>query len=219
MTVRKTFDADLNLLKEKVVHMASLAEQSFLDALSSLKQQDLVLAEQLIERDKEINIMEEDIDELVVRLISTQQPVASDLRKIVATLKMASSIERIGDFSVDIAKATKRIGADNLVTKLVELPIMIEIVQEMLKKAISAYVYGNVSLAEELADMDDQVDKLYATIHHNLLELLDLMPDKKAECIQLSFVLRYIERIGDHATNLAEAIIYIVSGKRVDLNP
>lgn len=100
------------------------------------------MAEQLIERDREINTLDEDIAELVVFLISTQQPVASDLRKIVATL-----------------------------------------------------------------------------IHHNLLELLDLMPDKKAECIQLSFVLRYIERIGDHVTNLAEAIIYIVSGKRVDLNP
>src|SRR5690606_11112639 len=131
--------------------MAGLAEQSCLDALSAMNQQDVVLAHQLIERDKGINDLEEEIEELVVRLISTQQPVASDLRKIIATLKMASSIERIGDFAVDIAKATKRIGSDDLVKKLVDLPSMITIVQEMLRKGISAYIYENVSIAEELA--------------------------------------------------------------------
>lgn len=198
--------------------MSSLAEQSFQDAIFALKNQDQVLAHKLIERDKAINDMEEEIEELVVKLISTQQPVASDLRKIIATLKMASSIERIGDFAVDIAKATKRIGTNDIIHSIEDLPMMLDIVQNMIRKGMIAYTDENVSLAEEMAAMDDQVDKIYAGMIQRLMEVMMDQPDKKEEVIQIAFVIRYIERIADHTTNIAEAILYIVKGKRVDLN-
>lgn len=218
MTIRKNFNNEIKSLKEKVLYMSSLAEQSFQDAIFALKNQDQVLAHKLIERDKAINDMEEEIEELVVKLISTQQPVASDLRKIIATLKMASSIERIGDFAVDIAKATKRIGTNDIIHSIEDLPMMLDIVQNMIRKGMIAYTDENVSLAEEMAAMDDQVDKIYAGMIQRLMEVMMDQPDKKEEVIQIAFVIRYIERIADHTTNIAEAILYIVKGKRVDLN-
>jgi phosphate transport system protein len=216
--IRKNFDYDLEELKKKLLNMSALVEVAIKDSIEALKTQNLTLAEQVIEGDKEINRLEDEIEDLVVRIIASQQPVASDLRKIMSALKITTSVERIGDFAVDIAKAAKRIGNQNLIKPLQDIPIMAEIAQTMIREGINAYIDNDVEKAQEMADMDDKVDKMYASIVKELLQKIVEHPDKIEQIMQLAFVARYIERTADHCTNIAEAILYIVKGKRVDLN-
>jgi phosphate transport system protein len=216
--IRKNFDYDLEQLKKKLLNMSALVEVAIKDSIEALKTQNLTLAEQVIEGDKEINRLEDEIEDLVVRIIASQQPVASDLRKIMSALKITTSVERIGDFAVDIAKAAKRIGNQNLIKPLQDIPAMAEIAQTMIREGINAYIDNDVEKAQEMADMDDKVDKMYASIVKELLQKIVEHPDKIEQIMQLAFVARYIERTADHCTNIAEAILYIVKGKRVDLN-
>jgi phosphate transport system protein len=218
MVVRKNFEKDLQVLKDKLSHMGALAEEAFKDAIESLKSQDLDLAEKVLDGDDAINQLEEEIEELVVRIIASQQPVATDLRKVMSALKITTSVERIGDFAVDIAKTTKRIGKEQFVKPLKDIPAMADIVQTMIREGLNAYIDENVVLAEEIANMDDQVDSMYATVVQDLLKKVIDTPDKMDQIIQLAFVARYIERSADHVTNIAEGILYSVKGKRVDLN-
>jgi phosphate transport system protein len=218
MVVRKNFEKELQVLKDKLSHMGALAEEAFKDSIESLKSQDLDLAEKVLAGDDAINQLEEEIEELVVKIIASQQPVASDLRKIMSALKITTSVERIGDFAVDIAKTTKRIGKEELVKPLKDIPAMAEIVQTMIREGLNAFIDENVVLAEEIANMDDQVDNMYATVVQDLLKRVIDKPEKMDQIIQLAFVARYIERSADHVTNIAEGILYSVKGKRVDLN-
>jgi phosphate transport system protein len=218
MIVRKNFEKELQVLKDKLSHMGALAEEAFKNSIESLKSQNLDLAEKVLAGDDAINQLEEEIEELVVKIIASQQPVASDLRKIMSALKITTSVERIGDFAVDIAKTTKRIGKEELVKPLQDIPAMAGIVQTMIREGLNAFIDDNVELAEEIANMDDQVDKMYATVVQDLLKTIINKPDKLDQIIQLAFVARYIERSADHVTNIAEGILYSVKGKRVDLN-
>lgn len=218
MAVRKNFENNMNLLKNLISEMSQLAEQALSKALKSLVEQNLSLADTVIIEDEKINNLEDEIEELVVKIIASQQPVATDLRRIMAALKIVSSVERIGDFAVDIAKATKRIGTEELIKPLHEIPKMGELVQEMIKQAITAFVKNDIHLAKEMAAIDDQVDSMYASILKELLEKMVHQPEKLEQVMQLAYIARFIERSADHATNIAEAILYTVKGKRVDLN-
>jgi phosphate transport system protein len=218
MVVRKNFENELQVLKDKLSHMGALAEEAFKDSIESLKSQNLDLAEKVLAGDDAINQLEEEIEELVVKIIASQQPVAGDLRKIMSALKITTSVERIGDFAVDIAKTTKRIGNEELVKPLKDIPAMAEIVQTMIREGLNAFIDQNVELAEEIANMDDQVDNMYAIVVQDLLKKIIDKPEKMDQIIQLAFVARYIERSADHVTNIAEGILYSVKGKRVDLN-
>lgn len=218
MGIRKNFDNELKVLKEKLLEMGALTESALKDAVVALKTQDISLAEKVIEGDRWINQKETEIEELVVKIIASQQPVASDLRKVMSALKITTSVERIGDFAVDIAKATKRIGREELIKPLQDIPRMAELTQHMIHEGLKAYIEENAELAQEVAAMDDDVDYMYASIVKELLQKMIDHPGKLEQVMLLSFVARYIERIADHTTNIAEAILYSVKGKRVDLN-
>jgi phosphate transport system protein len=216
--IRKNFENELQLLKEKLLKMGALSETSLKNAIIALKTQDLALADKVVQGDTAINQIEVEIEELVVKIIASQQPVATDLRKIMSALKIAASVERIGDFAVDIAKATKRIGTETHIKPLQDIPALAEMVQNMIREVLNAFVDENIELALEMAALDDEVDKKYASIVQELLQKMLSHPEKMDQVIQLAFIARYIERIGDYVTNIAEAILYSVKGKRVDLN-
>jgi phosphate transport system protein len=218
MAIRKTFDKELALLKEKILTMGSLSGNALRQSVEALKIQDMTMAQQVVNGDQQINNLEIEIEELVVKIIASQQPVASDLRKIMAALKISTGLERMGDFAVDISKATLRIGTEPLIKPLNDLPVMGDIVQNMLREVLNAYIDENVELAQEMASMDDKVDKMYSTIVKDLLNKMVEEPTKIEQVMLLSFVARYIERVADYVTNIAEAITYSVKGKRVDLN-
>ncbi|MBY6035489.1 phosphate signaling complex protein PhoU [Fictibacillus nanhaiensis] len=218
MVVRENFQLQLEEMKQAIVQISKLAEEALLQSVEALRTQDLDKALQIIENDNRINVLEDEINDLAILLIAKQAPVASDLRRIIAAIKISSDIERMADFAVNIAKSTIRIGTAELIKPLEELPKMAKHAIHMLTTATKAYIDEDVALAKELADLDDYVDETYGRIIQELLELMTKNPDHLTQITQLLFVCRYIERTADHATNIAESIIFLVKGKRYGLN-
>ncbi|MWC28547.1 phosphate signaling complex protein PhoU [Paenibacillus sp. MMS18-CY102] len=218
MSPRKEFDQYLGELHQMLVEMGERVEQALAKAMESLQKLDVSLAKQVIASDPEINRLEERIEELGSKLILTQQPVAKDLRRILSAFKIASDLERMGDLSLDVAKVTMRLEGQTLIKPLIDLPRMADIVQTMIYESIQAFVQENVDLAYKMAKDDDQVDALYKQITRELFSLMLENPLTISQSMQLSFVGRYIERIADHATNIGESVVYLVTGKRPDLN-
>jgi phosphate transport system protein len=218
MVVRENFQLQLEEMKQAIIQISKLTEEALLQSVEALKTQDLDKALEVIENDNRINVLEDEINDMAILLIAKQAPVASDLRRIIAAIKISSDIERMADFAVNIAKSTIRIGKQELIKPLEELPKMAHHAIHMLTTATKAYVEEDVSLAKELADLDDYVDETYGKIIKELLELMTKNPDHLSQISQLLFVCRYIERTADHATNIAESIIFLVKGKRYGLN-
>lgn len=218
ITFRKEFDQGLEQLNQWLVEMGEFVEQSVEKAINSLKENDQEQAKKIIADDVKVNEMEERILELGLKLIATQQPVAKDLRRIIAAFRIANDLERMGDLARDIANAVLRLQGEPLIKPIIDLPRMGEIARNMTYEAIQAYVHENVDLAYKMAKDDDQVDALYSQISRELVLLMMENPRNIAQAQVLSFVGRYIERYGDHATNIGESVVYLVTGKRPDLN-
>jgi phosphate transport system protein len=218
VTKRQQFDSALNGLRKQLIEMGGKVEKAIIVSVQSLKEGDLDLARQVIAEDAAINAMEEHIDELGTNLIATQQPVAKDLRRIIIAFRMASDLERMADLAVDIAKVTLRIGGEPLIKPLVDIPRMAEIVQLMTNESIDAYVKEDVDMAYKMAKMDDDVDQLHSQIMRELFVFMVDNPKTVNQSLLLCFVSRYLERMADHATNIGESVVYLVKGKRPDLN-
>jgi phosphate transport system protein len=218
MNTRPSFDAALQNLKEKLMQMVSLSQEALNTAIEALQQQNLEKADEIIANDKRINQMEKEINELAITMILRQQPVASDLRRLIVALKISSDIERIGDIAVNIAKSVKFIGKEPHVKPIVHIPEMANIVQQMLHDALHAFNNEDIQEAQRIAQIDDRVDELQGQIIQELIELMSQKPEATQQITQLSFITRNLERAGDHITNIAENIFYIVKGERIDLN-
>ncbi|MCA0754827.1 phosphate signaling complex protein PhoU [Paenibacillus sp. N4] len=218
MTKRKEFDQGLEQLHNLIIEMGNFVEQALADAIAALKKGDLEQAKEVIANDPKLNQMEEKITETGSRLIATQQPVAKDLRRILSAFKIASDLERMGDLAVDVAKVVQRLDGQPLIKPLIDLPRMAEIVQTMTYESIQSFIQENVDLAYKMAKDDDQVDALYGQITRELYSLMMENPRNITQASLLSFVGRYLERFGDHATNIGESVVYLVTGSRPDLN-
>ncbi|HZG61331.1 MAG TPA: phosphate signaling complex protein PhoU [Anoxybacillus sp.] len=218
MNNRPSFDAALQNLKEKLMQMVSLSQEALNEAIEALQEQNLEKADEIIANDKRINQMEKEINELAITMILRQQPVASDLRRLIVALKISSDIERIGDIAVNIAKSVKFIGKEPHVKPIVHIPEMANIVQKMLHDALHAFNNEDIQEAQRIAQIDDRVDELQGQIIQELIELMSQKPEATQQVTQLSFITRNLERAGDHITNIAENIFYIVKGERIDLN-
>ncbi|MGG3841912.1 phosphate signaling complex protein PhoU [Anoxybacillus kestanbolensis] len=218
MTKRPTFDAALKQLREKLMTMVSASQQALHESIEALKTQNIAKADEIIEHDKKINELEREINELAIMTILKQQPVASDLRRLIVALKISSDVERIGDIAVNIAKSVKFIGTEPQVKPIVHIPEMAAIVNEMLEHALHAFHNDDIEEAKRIALEDDRVDELQGKIIQELIDLMSEKPEFTNQITQLSFVTRNLERAGDHVTNIAENILYSVKGIRIDLN-
>ncbi|EXX84621.1 PhoU family transcriptional regulator [Paenibacillus darwinianus] len=218
MTRRTEFDQHLNALKEQLVEMGTRVEHALAGAMDALQKIDVDMAKKIIQDDVEINRLEGQITDIGSRLIATQQPVAKDLRRILAAFKIASDLERMADLAVDIAKVVPRLEGQQLIKPLIDLPRMAETVQTMTYESIQSFIHENVDLAYKMSKDDDAVDTLYNQILHEMFSLMLQDPKSSNQVMQLMFVGRYIERIGDHATNIGESVVYLVTGSRPDLN-
>ncbi|WP_019413690.1 phosphate signaling complex protein PhoU [Paenisporosarcina sp. TG20] len=218
MPIRSNYEKSLNDLREDIKIMAGMTREALTMSIDSLKNQDLELASSIIENDKAINNFEEQINEKAILLIAKEQPLATDLRKIIVSLKISNDIERIADFAVNIAKSTQRIGKTDLVKPLINVPKMGVLVNKMLTNTIDAYKYEDVELALTSARIDDQIDALYKESIEELIAIVTKDVSHIEQVMQLLLVCRYLERAGDHVTNIAENTIYMVKGKKVDLN-
>ncbi|MDX5475204.1 MAG: phosphate signaling complex protein PhoU [Bacillaceae bacterium] len=219
MPIRGQFQVDLDTLRDKLLELGSLAEISLDKSIDTLLNQNIEKALQVMEEDEKVDRLDEEINDFAILLIAKQQPVAIDLRRIIVAIKIATDVERIADFGVNIAKSTIRIGENtDYIIPLENIEKMHRIATEMLSLSLKAYYEEDVVLAKKVADMDDLVDELYGK---NIKELLSLMkdhPDMLPQITQLSFVCRYIERIADHTTNIAENVFYLVKGRHYELN-
>ncbi|MBL0385502.1 phosphate signaling complex protein PhoU [Tumebacillus sp. ITR2] len=218
MDSRKGFHYALDELQHGILKMGVMVEEAIYLAVKSLATQDLKIAESVIQNDKQINDRMIEIESLCLKLLALQQPMASDLRVIGTAMKIVTDLERIGDHAVDIAKTTRRLSGEPLVKPLVDTPRMADMIKEMLHEALNAYVKRDVELAKGLAAKDDEVDGLYKQIFNELQELMENDRSSVKQAIMLLMVCQYLERIGDHATNIGEWVIYMVSGDRTDLN-
>jgi len=217
-SVRKTFDQELEALKQTLLRMVDLAERALEDSMTALKEQNLLLAKVVIDSDAEINRLDEEINGWVIQLIAQQQPVATDLRKIITALKISTDVERVGDLAANIAKCTLHIGDEPLIKPIVDIPKMASIVQEMLRKSFDAYDLEDPRLALEIAETDDRVDRLYGERIRELMQIMTLTPRRVNQITQLAFICRNLERVGDHAVNMAESILYLTKGEQYHLN-
>lgn len=215
---RQQFDASLDELRKMLIAMGERTEAAIADSVEALRNGDAEKAEAIVAGDPELNEMEERIVEAGTHLIALQQPVAKDLRRILVAFRMASDLERMADLAVDVAKVVRRIGGEPLVKPLVDIPRMAEIVRTMTRDAIEAYMEENVDLAYKMAKMDDTVDELHSQILRELFVFMVENPNTVNQSLLLCFVSRYLERMADHATNIGESVVYLVMGKRPELN-
>ncbi|MDD2234731.1 MAG: phosphate signaling complex protein PhoU [Desulfitobacteriaceae bacterium] len=215
---RQQFDNALEDLRQRILELGTLAEQRIALAVGTLYAQNMETANSIIVGDLELNQLQNLIEEKCILLIATQQPLARDLRKVVAGFKISMHLERMGDLAVNLSKVTIRIGKEKLIKPLIDIPRMSTIVQEMIAKGLTAYIQEDAALAEEMAGMDCEVDDLYAQIFRELLVLMMSDPRTINQANHLLFAAHHMERMGDYCTNIAEEIVYIVRGKRTDLN-
>ncbi|AIQ23024.1 phosphate signaling complex protein PhoU [Paenibacillus sp. FSL E2-8871] len=218
MIRRKEFDKDLEELRSLLQQMGEHVKDALEGAINALQNLDTTLAQEVVEADLQLNAMEDKIMEIGSRLIITQQPVAKDLRRIIVAFKISSDLERMGDLAIDVAKATMRLQGQQLIKPLVDIPRMAEIVTIMIDEAIQSYLDENTDLAYKMAQDDDQVDQLYGAMINELYSYMVTKPETVSQAMLLTLVGRYIERIGDHATNIGESVVYLVTGSRPDLN-
>lgn len=209
------FDQELSQLKEMLLRMAALAEQSVADALKALIERNEDLARRVDMEDVQLDRMEMDIDREGIQLIALRQPKASDLRFVVVAMKIATELERIGDQAVSIAHRARELASEPPVKPLVDIPQMATIVQKMTHDVLDAFVYAKPDLAREVIGRDEEVDKLHEQVRRELTSFMVEDPHTITRCLHLMTVARKLERIGDHATNLAEDIVYLYEARDI----
>ncbi|MDF2922973.1 MAG: phoU [Paenibacillaceae bacterium] len=218
MDTRSNYHQTLKAMQDELMHMGKYVEKQIYIAVNSLKNMDVLTAEKVIEEDDLLDNMMLDIEDRCLRLIALQQPMAGDLRIISMASKMAVDLERIADHAVDIARITKRLVGEELVKPLEDLPLMAELCNKMLQECLLAYTEGNVNRAAYMAELDDEVDRIYSSVVNEVVGMLGTEPLRNKQLIQLLMAAHFLERVADHATNIGEGIIFMVTGKRKDLN-
>jgi phosphate transport system protein len=213
--VRQSFDQDLESLRQDLVRMGEIVQVAIKDAVDALAKRDKGLARMVMDGDDAIDRMQVEIEDRCISLIARQQPVATDLRILGTGLKITTDLERIGDHAFDIAKIVLLIGDEPLIKPLVDIPRMAEIAQKMLNDSLQAYLKLDIELAEQVCRADDRVDELYNQVFRELLTYMLEDTKKIKQATQLIFVARYLERIADHSTNVAEWVIYLATGERL----
>ena len=206
---------ELVKLRNRVLRLGSMVERAIQDSVKSLVEGKSDLAKKVIKRDQQINALDIEIDKESIRLLSLGPPKARDLRFIVTTLKITTDIERMGDLAVNIAERAIELNKEPQLKPYIDIPRMAEIVQEMVGDSLDAYVKGCTSLPYKVLKMENEIDKLMEQVFNELLFFMIQDPRTASRAIRIISVAKYLERIADHATNVAEMVIYMCEGKLV----
>lgn len=218
MTTRSSFQEQLNSLQRDILRMGVFVGEAIQKSVQSLATKDLQLARAVIDGDDTVDQMLIETEKRCLQLMALQQPMASDLRAIGTALKIVTDLERMADHATDIAKVTLRLEAEPLIKELVDIPRMADRVQEMTREALEAYVNRDVARARQMISMDDEIDRTYKVIFDELMQIMEAQPKYIKQATYLLLVSMYLERVGDHATNLGEWTVYMVTGELEDLN-
>nr|BDT35932.1 phosphate signaling complex protein PhoU [Myxococcus sp. MH1] len=211
----KAFEQDLRDLREKLLAMGAKVEGLIVQSMRALTDRDSALAEKVVAADKDVNRLEVEIDELCRRILALRQPAASDLRLITTALKIVTDLERIGDLAVNIAERSMDLNQVPPLAPYVDTPKLAELAQQQVKRSLDAFVSNDVAKAEEVLQGDDLLDALFLKIFNELLAYM--MEDSRniRRATALMFIAKHLERIGDHALNVAEMVVYMVRGKDI----
>ncbi len=213
--ISKTFDIELNFLRQSILLMGGKVELMIADSVKSLVERDTPLAERTIAMDHEVNTAEVSIDEHCLELLALRQPVGRDLRFITIALKIVTDLERMGDQCANIAKRARELNEDPPLKPYIDIPRMAHWAEIMVKEALDAFVLGDADLAAKVCRNDSFVDDLNIQIQRELLTYMIGDPTTISRAIKLNYISKSLERIADHATNVAEMVIFMVKGKDI----
>jgi phosphate transport system protein len=208
----KSFDDDISQLRGLIAQMGGLAEVGIQGAMTALVRHDSASAQKVVEDDRKIDALEAEVDRLAVKIIALRAPMADDLREVVAALKISGVVERIGDYAKNIAKRSGDVEGRSKIEPLTLLPAMAEIAASMVHDVLDAYAARDADKAAEVIARDQKVDNFYDSIFRNLVSHMMENPSTISSAAQLLFVAKNLERIGDHATNIAEMVHYAATG-------
>jgi phosphate transport system protein len=212
---RHHFETDLQALKNRLLNMGAMVEERVHGAIQALMERNLEGAEAIAHGDEEVNALQIEIDDRCLKLLALQQPMASDLRLITAAMKINADLERIGDQAVNIAEQAVRILAHPPLKPMIDLPRMAQIAEKMTRESLDAFVRKDAKLARAILARDDEVDQLKDQVFRVLLTYMMADPGTIERALGLILVSRHLERIADHATNIAEDVIFVVEAKDV----
>jgi phosphate transport system protein len=213
--MQRHFHEELDALRQTLLAMGALVEDQVRRVMRALVERDDTLAREVMERDREVNAYDLQVDAACVELLALHQPAARDLRFITTALKIVTDLERIGDQAVNIAQRALELNQEPQLKPYVDLPVMAERAQRMVKDALDAFVTGDTALARSVCAADGAVDALKEQIFRELLTYMMQDPRCIPRAMRLIFISRFLERVADHATNIAEMVIYMVEGKMV----
>jgi phosphate transport system protein len=211
--LERHFEKDLEHLTETILRLGSYAERAIADALRALTGKDSDLARQVIERDEELDQLELEVDSICTDLLALRQPIARDLRFIVTALKIAPELERIGDLAGNISERAIELSAEPLLKPFIDIPRMAAITGAMVKDSLDAFVRRDAQAAREIIARDDQVDRLMEQLFRELLSFMLEDPHTIGRALRLMMVAKYLERVGDGATNICEMVVYLAEGR------
>jgi phosphate transport system protein len=214
-THERPFDRELADLKKRLLTMAATAESMIDQAISELVHRDESLAEAIPQHEQDLNRLQIEIDEDVLRLLATRQPVAADLRFLLAASRINSEIERIGDLVINITENVHTLAQDAPLKPLIDIPRMAELARKMVRECLDAFVRADAALAQSVILSDDRVDALKDQILRELLTYMMADPRTIERALALILIARHLERIADHATNIAQDVIYLIQGRDV----
>ena len=211
--MRNRFDNQLALLDQKLIHMGELCESAIDAATKAMEEGNIMQARSVIEMDEEIDQMEKEIERLCLKLLLQQQPVARDLRQISSALKMITDMERIGDQAADISEIVTYMSEENLSQELDRIDAMARAASQMVTQSVDAYVKKDLDLAKKVISDDDVVDQLFEEIKAELIQMIAGNPNCGEQALDFLMIAKYLERIGDHATNIAEWVEFSILGR------
>ena len=211
----KAFDSDINELRGMVAEIGGRSEQAITKAMEALQKHDLALAAEVVAEDKLIDDLERRIDELTFQTIALRAPMADDLRELIATFKISGVVERIGDYAKSIAKRVPIIASAHNLGPISLLPSMAQIAQQLVRQALEAFARRDAQLALDVSDGDQVVDDFYTSIFRSVITYMIENPKDIGEAAHLLFIAKNLERIGDHATNVAEMVYFAATGEQM----
>lgn len=215
--MRDNFDKQLLELNNSLIEMGEMVKKAISDATKALIEQDVEFAQKIISADDIIDDREKEIESLCLKLILRQQPVARDLRLVSAILKLITDLERIGDHASDISEYTIMLADRPYIKKMEHIPQMAAVTMRMVIDSITAFVNKDIDLAKKVIANDDEVDNLFETVREELTQLISENPNNGDQAIDIMMVAKYYERIGDHATNVAEWVVFSITGAHKDI--
>ncbi|MDG1972201.1 MAG: phosphate signaling complex protein PhoU [Paracoccaceae bacterium] len=210
-------DTDLGQIETLLLEMGGLVEAQIADGVQALITRDVEAGQRVRRKDKQVDAFESKIDELAIRFIAMRQPMAVDLRRVVTALKITSALERMGDYAKNMGKRVEVLAeAETIGGSLKAIERMSELVREMVRDVLDAFIARDTAMAYEIRDRDEQVDQLHNTMFREMLTYMMEQPENITPCMHLLFITKNVERMGDHATGIAEQIIYLVDGSLPD---